>query len=52
MGKKEVAVLTLIAMAILRKFFCQIDQVFFVRNVKNNKVDPYYAAIYTLLKYA
>ena len=52
MGKKEATVLTLIAMVILRKLFCQTDQVFFAPNAKNNKVDPNYDDIYILLKYA
>ena len=30
----------------------QIEQLFIAQNVKNNKVDPLYLPIYTILKYA
>ena len=43
-------VLTQIATKKLKKLFCLTVPVFFARNVKNNKVDPDNASIYTTLK--
>jgi len=52
MARKVIIVLTLIVMQKLKKLFYLVDQVFFALDVKNNKVDPNNAYIYTILKYA
>ena len=46
-AEKEINVLTLIAMVRLKGLLHLIEQVFFALIVKNNKVDPNYADIYT-----
>ena len=48
MGKKERIGLTLIVKIRFKKLLYPIERLFFAPIVKNNKVDPNYAAIYTL----
>tara|TARA_B110000971_G_C19893088_1_gene446324 strand:- start:717 stop:863 length:147 start_codon:yes stop_codon:yes gene_type:complete len=48
MVKKAIGVLMQIVTVKLLKLILAIDQLFFAQNVKNNKVDPNYKAIYTI----